>query len=312
MKWMRFAMIAYRMCMVCVIAALLFTSFSGFHISAQSGFDGQWMIDSKRSTNRIHLTLNYSDDKSGRGYNNTSFNIDPAELRGLTQPQMMSSGGQVQFQIVRDAGTLNCEGWFKDGRGSGHFVFSANPAFAGELKRRGYASPDESQQFSLAIHNVGLAYIDELRAQGYEQPTLDQLVRMGRHGVSMEYVRDLKAAGYDLRSTDMLTRMVDHGVSIKFIRELDGLGYKKLPAETLVRTVDHGVSPDFIRELQALGYNDLPLEQLVRVVDHGVSAKFIQEVEAAGYGHLSLEQLVRMQDHGVSVGFIKEIGRAHV
>src|SRR5215216_1914419 len=184
-RWMRFAIIAYRMCMTGVIAALLFTSLSGFHISAQSSYDGQWIIDSKRSTNLIHLTLNYSNDKPGRGNSMTSFGIEPAELRGLTQAQMMSSGGQVQFQIVRDAGTLNCEGWFRDGRGSGHFVFSANPGFVAELKKRGFASPTDSQQFSLAVHEVSLAFIDELRAQGYEQPTVDQLVRMGQHGVSL-------------------------------------------------------------------------------------------------------------------------------
>src|SRR5215217_3048593 len=110
----KFIRIAYRTSMLCVIAAVAVASFSVIRISAQNSSTGQWIIDAKRSTNSIHLTLNYSNDVAGRGNSITSFNLDPGALRGLSQAQMMSSGGQVQFQLVRDAGTLNCEGWFRD------------------------------------------------------------------------------------------------------------------------------------------------------------------------------------------------------
>lgn len=270
------------------------------------GFTGQWLIEPTRDPSLLNLTLMYR-HKEGRGQNITSNSLSATQLRGLSSAQMSSAGTNVEFQLVRDAGTFNCEGYFKDGRGSGHYTFAANPAFVAELKRRGYESPTDTQLFRLAMNNASVALLDELQAQGYERPTLDQFVRMGDHGVSLEYVRALKAQGYNVQSVDMLTRMVDHGVSVSFIKELDSLGYKQVPVAALIRTVDHGVTPNYIRELAALGHRDLSLEQLTRLVDHGVNVKFIQEIEAAGYGRPSLDQLVRMQDHGVNARFIEKV-----
>ena len=270
-------------------------------------YTGQWIIEPAREANGLHLTLMYSSEKRGRGQNMNSFNISPDQLRGLTSAQVMSAGTNVQFQLARDAGTFNCEGWFKGGRGSGTYVFASSAAFVAELKRRSYDAPTEAQLFRLAMSDTGLALLDELQAQGYDRPTLDQLVRMGDHGVRVEYVRALKAQGYAVQSVDLLVRMVDHGVTIDFIKELEALGYKQLPVETLVRTVDHGVTPDYVRDLAALGHRDLPLEQLTRLVDHGVNVRFIKEIEAAGYGHPPLDQLVRMQDHGVNARFIEKM-----
>ncbi|HVG17658.1 MAG TPA: hypothetical protein VNI02_01295, partial [Blastocatellia bacterium] len=214
--------------------------------SAQSRYEGQWTIENRRDRTALHLTLIYGDGTQGRNTNTTGFDIAPEHLQGLSQAQIMSAGSQVRFQIVRDAGVLNCEGWFKDGRGSGHFTFAANPSFVSELKRRGYDEPTERQMFHMATSGMTLAFLDELKAQGYAQATLEQIVRMGTHGVTIEYVRDLKSLGYNLQSVDQVTRMVDHGVSIEFIRELIALGYKDVSAEMLVRTVDHGVTPEFI------------------------------------------------------------------
>jgi hypothetical protein len=269
-------------------------------------FAGQWLIAPTREPGMVNLNLMYSNEQRGRGQSMYGSNISLAQLRGLTPDQMASSGANVQFQIVRDAGTFNCDGYFKNGRGSGHFTFAGNPDFVAELKRRNYEAPTEEQLFKLAVSGTGIALLDELQAQGYERPTLDQFARMGDHGVSIEYVRDLKAAGYSVQSVDLLTRMVDHGVTISFINELASLGYKQLPVATLIRTVDHGVTPDYIRDLATLGHRDLSLEQLTRMVDHGVTPQFIREVEAAGYGRPAPDQLVRMQDHGVSARFIEK------
>src|SRR5215210_7237182 len=143
--------------------------------SAQEAITGQWIIEPNRGKDSVHLTIQRN--SNGHSNWNSSNNVKMDSFRGLSQTQSAAGGSTVQFQIVRDAGVFNCEGWFKDGRGSGHFTFAANPAYSAELKRRGFTAPTEEQQFSLAMHDVSLAFVDELRAQGYEQPTLDQLVR---------------------------------------------------------------------------------------------------------------------------------------
>src|SRR5258708_4872770 len=208
----------------------------------QSRFTGQWLVDSKwGGADQTYLELR-QESWEGRGSWNSSFNIQLSDLRGLNQSQVMSNGAVVQFQLVRDAGTLNCEGWFKDGKGAGHYTFTPNQSYVSELRRRGYDAPTDEQQFTMAVHNVSYALMDELSAQGYDRPSLDTLVRTGTHGVNIEYVREMGGLGFRLKSVESLVRMRDHGVGPKFIKELNALGYNQLSAEEYVRVRDHGVN----------------------------------------------------------------------
>jgi uncharacterized protein (UPF0335 family) len=143
----------------------------------------------------------------------------------------------VRFQLKRDAGTFNFEGWFKEGNGSGHFTFAPSSSFAADLNRLGFGQANGEQLQSLAMSDVGFAYINELKAQGYDTATIDQLVRMGNHGVRIDYLQGLKSLGYNVKTTDLIVRMKDHGVSMNFIRELSALGYSNLPKSSFERRI---------------------------------------------------------------------------
>jgi hypothetical protein len=254
----------------------------------------QWLIEYRTGEENVHLTMRYTRKRDNSfGYSDTGFMIGPDRLVGLTREQAMSAGTNVRFQLKRDAGTFNFEGWFKEGNGSGHFTFSPNASFAAELNKQGYGTPTAEQQLSMAMQDAGFDLINELKAQGYEQPTLDQLVKMGNHGLRVEYVQGLKQLGYSLKSVDFLIKMRDHGVTPSFIRELAGLGYTGLAPEELIRTRDHGVTPRFINEFMAAGYSKLTLNEWITLRDHGVSTKFIQEFEALGYSEQSEALLCR-------------------
>jgi hypothetical protein len=274
--------------------------------SAQVSFTGQWLVEFRTGEDKVQFSLRY-ESRDAHDINNTGFHIAPDQLRELTREQAMSGGTHVQFQLKRDAGTFNCEGWFKDGNGSGHFVFAPDANFAAELKRQGYGSPSAEQQFYMALSDVSLAFIEELKAQGYERPTLEQLVDSGNHGVRLEYVQGLKSLGYNLRRIEDLIEMKDHGVNLNFIRDMTALGYERIPAEGLVRLKDHDVSAKFIGELESLGYTRLPIEQLVKMKDHDVGANFIQDLTGLGYERVSVDLLIRLRDHGVNTSFIQRM-----
>ncbi len=268
----------------------------------------QWLIEYRTGEDKVHMTMRYTRKRDkGFGFSNNGFMIAPDQLVGLTREQAMSSGTNVKFQLRRDAGTFNFEGWFKEGNGSGHFTFAPSSSFANELNKQGYGSPTPEQQLSMALHDVGFALINELKSQDYERPTLEQLVKMGEHGARLEYVQGLKSLGYSVKSIDFLIKMRDHGVTVNFIRELMALGFTDLTPEELIRTRDHGVTGKFISEFMAAGYGKLTLNEWVTLRDHGVSAKFVHDLAAQGYTRLPIEQLRRMRDHGVSVQFIEEL-----
>ncbi len=97
------------------------------------------MIEFKTSDAEVQLTMRVRREREGGvQLHNTGFGITPDQLIGLTREQMMSATGtNVSFQLKRDAGTFNFEGWFKQGNGSGHFTFTPNSSFASELAQTG-------------------------------------------------------------------------------------------------------------------------------------------------------------------------------
>jgi uncharacterized protein (UPF0335 family) len=274
----------------------------------QDNGTSQWLIEFRTGEQKIHLELRYErHDAKGNHSSSHGFSIDPARLSGLSREQAMSSGAHVQFQLQRDAGTFNFDGWFKEGNGSGHFTFAPNRSFAAELKTQGIGEPTDTQLLSLAMTDTGFPLINELKLQSYGQPTLDQLVDLGNHGVNTEYVQGLKSYGYQVKTVDNLIQMRDHGVSLKFISEMSNLGYRTLEPEGLIRIRDHGVTPEFISEMTAAGYPQMSIDEWVTLRDHGVNTNYVKELDALGYSRLPVEQLRTMKDHGVNPQFIKDL-----
>ena len=82
-------------------------------LSAQQAapISGQWIIDRIDVPGQVLLTLHRSFRKSGSSTNSSGF--PASSLKGLSGAQMESvEGSRVRFEIVRDAGTLACEGYF--------------------------------------------------------------------------------------------------------------------------------------------------------------------------------------------------------
>src|SRR5256886_13997835 len=215
--------------------------------------DGQWLIETGHHSGKVELNIRYG-EWGGRHSSNWGRTVPLSQLVGLSEADMAGSGVTVHFKIVRSAGTLDCEGWFDNGKGSGHFTYQPNPDFVAELGKRGINAPTEWEQFQMTMAGVGLDLVDELARQMYDRPTAGELARMGTHGVDLEYVRDIGARGYHLEDSESLIRMRDHGVDLGVIRTLDNAGYKNLGAQDLVRLRDHGVNGDYIADMKEAGY----------------------------------------------------------
>ena len=254
----------------------------------------------QKAPGKVQLALSYRTPKSRSNNNNP---IALAELQGLSAAHLASpSGGPARFRIVRDAGSLDCDGIFRNGRGTGDCRFAPSAAYASELAKRGISRPTADQQFQLAMHGVDLAVADELIRQGYRTPSISQLVETGIFNVDVPFLRALDAAGYRVGTVSKLVEMKIHGVSPDYIRELGAIGptYRKLPVDALVEMRIHGVTPARIRDYAKVGYTDLSRGQIVSMAIHGVSPDYVQQMAEAGYRGLTPEQLVNMRIHGVN------------
>jgi hypothetical protein len=279
--------------------------------AAQQELAGQWLADlQERDDGLVQFTLRYEERKgdSDNSWNNSN-GIALNQLQGLSRDQAMSPAGvEVKFQIKRDAGSIDCEGWFRSGKGAGHFIFAPNHAFIPELNKRGISGTlTDSQLFTLARTDVGFAVLEELKSQAYGLPSMDQLVRMSEHGVRLEFLKGLKAFGAKVASIEMLLSLRDNGVSLTYLEELKRYGFRNLSAEDLIRGRSQGVSTTYLEVLAKQGYTNLSLDELIRLRQRGVSASFIQALRDEGYPKLSLEQLARLRESGVSASFIQDL-----
>lgn len=256
---------------------------------------GAWAIRSSRDAgNTVNFEVLISEP--GGGHSSWGNDIDLSRLRGLSRSALFSSGSNVEFDVVRDAGTLHCAGHAALGSGGGTFTYAPNPSFAAELARRGVSRPNGDEQLRMTLSDVPLSFVDTLRSYHYSVTSPEELIRMTDHGVDSKYVTSIETAGYHVESAEDLVRMVDHGVTQSFIESMRGIGYRP-SADELVRMVDHGVTAEFAQGMIAMGYHP-SVDQLVRLVDHGVTIDFVKHLKSRGYS-ANVEQLIRLRDAGI-------------
>ena len=262
--------------------------------SADDAYQGSWRISFVSGTT-IDLGLSHHSDHGSWEMSDTMA-FDAASLRGLTLDDVKNATGDKHFQIVRDAGSFDCNGYFRTGIGSGVFAFAPSATFAAALDSRGLGRPDEKDQFELALANVTIAFVDGLRAAGVTGLSAKALVTLADHDVNGKYVAALNANGVRAASVDELVRLRDHDVAPEFIAGLGKFGYHP-SADELVRLRDHDVAADYVAGLWKDGYRP-SVDELVRLRDHDVSLDFIARLQSHGY-HPNIDDLIRLRDSGM-------------
>jgi hypothetical protein len=261
---------------------------------------GQWTIGGTNvqdgSPNSVQLTLRRTTADSSMS---SSMPVEFSRFRGLSRPQLDSSGTVAQFELVREAGTFRFEGYVKSGGGGGTFTFAPDAKFASEMASLGFTGISGEKVFSLALHDVTAAYVRNMSAVGVRPNSTDQLITLRVHDVTVDYVKDLKAIGYADLTPDKLVTMRIHGVTAEFPRDLKALGYNSVSPDQLVTMRIHGATTDFIRQVAALGYNHPGIDQLVAMRIHGISPDYIRKARSQVGSNLSIDQLVSLKIHGI-------------
>ena len=113
-------------------AAFIVLAFVSFPVVAQSSITGEWEASIKeKSPDKIHISFERR-TQNGRNQNGSSYSF--SELQGLTREQVQN--GKVSFRLVRDAGTIECEGTFQTERVP-YFHFRPQPRFVDAIESRG-------------------------------------------------------------------------------------------------------------------------------------------------------------------------------
>lgn len=258
---------------------------------------GTWAIHPSDTAGQVQMRLETTNES--RGNFDFSRRVALSGLRGLTVAQMASpSGATVHFQMAREAGTIVCDGYFKQNAGTGTFVFHADPRFVPAMRALGITDIDQSRLLSMALLDVTTGYTRQMKAAGVNVRTGKQLVELRIFDVTPEYVGDLRSLGYDITQPRELTKFRIFHVTPDTIRSLQSAGYHP-DAQELVKMSIFKVTPEFIGQVKQLGYTNVSVGDLVKMRIFHVTPEYIREMRSRGLKDLTIENLVKLRIAGI-------------
>jgi hypothetical protein len=276
------------------------TATVGDKFADKSEEKSDWKWDKK--ADGLHLSLERRSERGGRNQMGQTYVF--ADLQGITREQALA-GGPVRFALVREAGRVELEGSFRDGRGSGTFNFTPDRGFLGAMKNRGFdfetismrdgeRGEPEDKLFAAAMLNVTTALADDLLSADFGRLDVDDLFKAAIFKVDSTFMREMKASGFPGLRMEELVKARIFKIDADFVREAARLGFDKEPFESLVKMRIFKVTPEFVAEVRGEGLGGLAVEDLVEMRIFNIDAAFIRRARAEGVP-LEVEALVQQR-----------------
>ena len=268
-----------------------------FNSTTQNVLTGEWKGKLESNDSRIHLNFDRRSRQDGR--HSTGQTYEFSELQGLSREQALG-GGTVKFSLVREAGTIECEGSFQNGRGSGTFRFVGSQAFLSAMKSRGFDFESktskhdhdlEERLFTAAALNVTTTLADDLASAGFKLD-VDDLFKAAIFKIGSTFMREMKASGFPNLGMEELVKARIFKIDAEFVRQVTQMGFDKEPFESLVKMQIFKVTPEFIAEMRNEGFTNLDIEDLVKMRIFKIDSEFIRRAKVDGVP-LEVEQLVQ-------------------
>jgi hypothetical protein len=287
-------------------------------LTAGSAFalDGAWTAAiEEKHPDRIYFNLIQGQ------FHNMGNTFSLSAFSGLTPAQISATTmTPVHFAMNREAGTVDYEGTFRNGKGAGQFTFTADRGYIDKVRalgiefdldkrhRRGKERTEEDDLFALALHDVSTTFIKTMINEGY-RVTLEKYLEMRIFNITPEYIREMRSLGFKNIDAEELVATKIHRVTPQFVRDMRAAGWD-LSLEELQSSAIHGATPQFAEEMRKLGYGNLSHDDLVSFRIHRVTAEFIESMRKLGYDKLTADELIQMRIHRVTPEFIKELADA--
>ncbi len=293
--WNRFFI---GMALITTIALLVWiTSTSAV---AQQTYTGDWTATiSAKDNTKIHLNLERKRNEKGHR-NQMGQTYEFSDFQGLTQAQALGNG-PVSFSLVREAGRIDLQGSFQNGKGSGTFRFTSDPNFVSAMKLRGFDFEQnnddddrdwENRLFSAATLNITTALADDLNSAGFGKLKVEDLFKAAIFKINSNFMREMKATGYQNLGMEELVKARIFKIDAEFVRQVSQMGFDKEPFETLVKMQIFKVTPEFVTEMRNEGLNNIEIEDLVKLRIFKIDSQFIRAAKAEGVP-LEVERLVQ-------------------
>jgi hypothetical protein len=265
--------------------------------AAQQTFTGTWTASVNRdgADDRLNFNIRRRDED---GESNMGHDFAFSDFQGLSRDQVMASTDtRVTFRLVREAGTIECEGSFRAGRGAGSWRLSPNASFRGAMAARGYELSDR-EMLTAAMIDVTTKAVDDLKAVGFENLSYEDVVKGVIFKITPQFAAEMKSLGFGAMGLEDLVKARIFKIDGAFVREARAMGFESQSMEELVKLRIFKVTPEFLAEVKAEGLSDISIEEAVKLRIFKIDGDFIRQARASGRTDLDVEDLVRMRIHG--------------
>ncbi|MBK8303656.1 MAG: hypothetical protein IPK98_09765 [Chloracidobacterium sp.] len=275
-------------------------------IVAQEAVTGTWKADvrseknEKENPDKIHLSFTRRTE-NGKNQNGSSFAY--SDLQGLTREQTMQDG-KVNFRLVREAGTIDCEGTFAGGQGSGTFRFTPDQSFVSAMRAKGFDFEKETRKhddddvssrlMAAAFLNVTTALADDLLSANFGKLDVDDLFKAAIFKVDSKFMVEMKNSGFpDLKFEDLVKARI-FKIDADYVKQVHEMGFSDHGFEGLVKFRIFKVTPEYLNELKAAGLSKMDSEDIVKCRIFKIDAEFVRKARATD-PNVTIEDLVKMK-----------------
>jgi hypothetical protein len=270
-------------------------------IVAQAPVTGTWTANTRDDKDgKINLSLERR--SASGGHNQMGKSYDYSELQGLTREQ--AQNGKVSFRLAHEAGTIQFDGEFANGRGSGTFTYTPNGSFFDAMRSRGFDFSKSSgkrdnddvsdRMFAAATLNVTTALADDLLAANFGKLDVDDLFKAAIFNIDGKFMAEMKATGFPNLGMEDLVKARIFKIDADYVRQIHEMGFENQDFEGLVKFRIFKVTPEFLTELKSQGFTDLSPEDVVKFRIFNIDADFIRKAKAEDQ-NVTVEQMVQMK-----------------
>ena len=273
-------------------------------IVAQNVITGEWTADtrSEKQEKDGKIQLSFERNKGANHHNQFGSSFAYEDLQGLTREQ--AQNGKVSFRLVREAGTIECEGTFVNGKGSGTFRFTPDSGYLGAMKSRGFdfekatgkgGEGVEDKQLSAAMLNVTTALADDLKSVGFGDLDVEDLFKAAIFKIDSKFMAEMKATGFpDLKMEDLVKARI-FKIDADYVKQVKDMGFaEKADFEGLVKFRIFKITPEFLSALKAEGFTNLSSEEVVKFSIFKIDPEFIRKAKAED-PNVTVEDMVKMK-----------------
>jgi predicted metallopeptidase len=272
----------------------------------ETALSGTWAAEVR--TNKADGEIQFTFNRGGRDGHTSAFGngFSLADFQGLARAQVFATANTpVNFRLVREAGTVECEGIFRDGKGAGSWRVTPNQSFRSAMRERGYGDLTNEEQFTSVMIDVTSKFVDDFKSIGLDGANFKDVIKGRIFNVTSQFAAEMKSLGFDNLALEDLVKARIFNIGAEFVRQVQAMGFDKQSLEGLVKLKIFKITPEFISEMKSASFENLTTEELVKLRIFEISPAFVKSLKSEGLSEISVEDAVKLKIHHVDDDFIR-------